>query len=139
MTDFSPRLSQNLAKLPPYLFARIDALKADGIDRLLNRIVDYLPEGPRYYPEDMVTDLYERFMAAEIIREKIFEKYQQEIPYSTAVDIAEFKEREGGKTFISADIYVERDSQKGKGGTRAGKKTADENVPHSLTWTPHRQ
>jgi GTP-binding protein Era len=72
-----------------------------------------LPIHSPYYPLDIVSEQDERFFVSEIIREKIFEKYQQEIPYSTTVAIAEFKEREGGKTFISADIYVERDSQKG--------------------------
>jgi GTP-binding protein Era len=62
---------------------------------------------------DVISEQSERFFVSEIIREKIFEKYEQEIPYSTTVDIVEFKEREGGKWFISADVYVERDSQKG--------------------------
>ncbi|MBM2841410.1 MAG: GTPase Era, partial [Bacteroidetes bacterium] len=66
-----------------------------------------------FYPLDIMSEHNERFFVGEIIREKIFEKYQQEIPYSTAVEIVEFKEREKGKTFINADIYVERESQKG--------------------------
>lgn len=91
----------------------VSALKADGIDRLLSRIVDYLPEGPKYYPEDLVTDLYERFMAAEIIREKIMARTKEEIPHAVAVEVLEWKEREDGMVSISAQIYVERAGQKG--------------------------
>lgn len=92
----------------------ISALRGEGIDQLLDLIVQVLPQGPRYFPEDMITDQMERFLAAEIIREKIFNFTEQEIPYSTAVLVEEFKEREG-KNLISirALINVERDSQKG--------------------------
>ena len=91
----------------------ISALKHDGTEQLVKSIVAELPQHPPFFPLDIVSEHHERFFVGEIIREKIFEKYQQEIPYSTAVEIAEFKEREAGKTFISADIFVERDSQKG--------------------------
>jgi len=91
----------------------ISALKLDGTQELLKAIFSQLPIHSPFYPLDIVSEQDERFFVSEIIREKIFEKYQQEIPYSTTVVIAEFKEREEGKTFISADIYVERDSQKG--------------------------
>ena len=91
----------------------ISALQHDGTNELLAAIVQQLPEHPPFYPLDVISEQSERFFVSEIIREKIFEKYEQEIPYSTTVDIVEFKEREGGKWFISADIYVERDSQKG--------------------------
>ena len=80
---------------------------------MLTLIAKYLPEGEPFYPEDYMTDYNERFMASEIIREKVFEFYGEEIPYSTTVDIEEFKERGEGKDFIKAIIYVERDSQKG--------------------------
>jgi len=91
----------------------VSALKADGIDLLLGRIVSYLPEGPRYYPEDLMTDQYERFMAAEIVREKIMERTSEEIPYAVAVEVLQWKEREDGVVSISAQIYVEREGQKG--------------------------
>ena len=68
---------------------------------------------PAFYPEDSLSEQPERFFASELIREAIFEQFQEEIPYSTAVEIREFKEREEGKTYINADIVVERDSQKG--------------------------
>ncbi len=91
----------------------ISALKLDGTDGLVGAIVRELPLHPPFFPPDSVSERNERFFVGEIIREKIFEKYQQEIPYSTAVEIVDFKEREEGKTFINAVIYVERDSQKG--------------------------
>jgi GTPase len=91
----------------------ISALKQEGTSGLLATIGRLLPEHPPLYPKEEVTEKDERFFASEIIREKIFQKYQQEIPYSTSVEIVEFKERGAGKTFISADIFVERESQKG--------------------------
>jgi GTP-binding protein Era len=80
--------------------------------RLLEEIIELLPEGEKFYPDDIISDETERFFVSEIIREKIFEMYEDEIPYSCEVLIAEFKEREIGKDFISAEIVVERDSQK---------------------------
>ncbi|MGB9715049.1 MAG: GTPase Era [Thermodesulfovibrionales bacterium] len=91
----------------------ISALKQDGIDILLKKIYDYLPEGPKYYPDDIVTDQLERFMVSEIIREKATEMTEEEVPHSIAVEVTEWKERENGIIFIRANIYVERDSQKG--------------------------
>ncbi|HHT9130247.1 MAG TPA: GTPase Era [Candidatus Brocadiaceae bacterium] len=91
----------------------ISALKGTNLDLIQTLIVKYLPEGEPFYPEDYMTDYNERFLASEIIREKIFEFYGEEIPYSTTVEIEEFKEREAGKNFIKAIIYVERKSQKG--------------------------
>jgi len=80
--------------------------------RLLEEIIELLPEGEKFYPDDIISDETERFFVSEIIREKIFEMYEDEIPYSCEVLIAEFKEREIGKDFISAEIVVERESQK---------------------------
>ena len=92
----------------------ISALNADGTQELLDTIVKYLPEGPKYFPEDMITDQPERFIAAEFIREKIFTLTQQEIPYQTAVAIEEFQEiPEKNLINISAVIYVERANHKG--------------------------
>ncbi len=99
----------------------ISALKGDNINRVIDTIVNYLPEGPKYYPDDITTDQIERFMASEIIREKIMDKTEEEVPYSIAVDLTDWKEHEGKGIFIHADIYVEREGQKGiiigKGGT----------------------
>ncbi|MBU6392608.1 MAG: GTPase Era [Planctomycetes bacterium] len=91
----------------------ISALKGTNLDLIQTLIVKYLPEGEPFYPEDYITDYNERFLASEIIREKVFEFYGEEIPYSTTVDIEEFKERGKDKDFIKAIIYVERKSQKG--------------------------
>ncbi len=91
----------------------ISALNRSGTDELLKCIVEGLPEHPPYYPGESVSEHSERFFVAEIIREKIFEKFRDEVPYSTTVDIVEFKEQEGRKDYIEAEIYVERDSQKG--------------------------
>jgi len=88
-------------------------LHAIGIDNLLVRINTYLPEHPPYYPLDIVSEHPERFFVSELIREKIFEQFEEEIPYSTTVEIIDFKEKAGRKDVISAEIYVERDSQKG--------------------------
>ncbi|MDA8215514.1 MAG: GTPase Era [Nitrospiraceae bacterium] len=100
----------------------ISALAGDGIDILIKTIVDYLPEGPKYYPDDILTDQLERFMVSEIIREKIIHQTEDEIPYSVAIEINQWSEREDGVVFIQANIYVEREGQKGiiigKGGAR---------------------
>jgi len=98
----------------------ISALQRDGLDELKAAIVQRLPLGLPLYPEDQISEHPERFFVAEIIREKVFARYGEEIPYATTVHIDEFKERPGAKDFISARIVVERPSQKailiGKGG-----------------------
>lgn len=92
----------------------ISALSGDGVDILLREMLPVLPEGPRLFPEEMVTDLPERFLAAELIREKVFHLTREEIPYATAVAIEEFKEREDKNlVVIRATIQVERETQKG--------------------------
>ena len=92
----------------------ISALNADGIDQLLESVISYLPEGPKYFPEDMITDQPERFLASEFIREKIFKLTYKEIPYKTAVVIEEFHEEpERNLVSISALVYVERKNHKG--------------------------
>jgi GTP-binding protein Era len=101
----------------------ISAMTGEGIDILLEEILRVLPESPPYYPEDMVTDQTERFWVSEIIREKVIHQTYQEIPYSTAVTIEEFKEHfEKKLVVIKATIHVERDSQKkiliGRGGEK---------------------
>ena len=90
----------------------VSALKSFNLDVLLKSILDKLPEGEPYFPKDQLTDRYERFFAAEIIREKIFRHYQKEIPYSVEVEIESFIE-EQGKNSIRAIINVTRESQKG--------------------------
>lgn len=92
----------------------ISAAMADGIPELLEAIRNHLPPGPKYFPDDMITDQPERFLAAEFIREKIFNLTHQEIPYKVAVSIEEFEEvPEKQLIHISAVIYVERSNHKG--------------------------
>ena len=103
----------------------VSALHKANTDRLLEVILQYLPEGPAYYPKDQLTDRPERFFVSEIIREKILMLYHQEVPYSSEVIVTSFKEDETNKgeplVRIGADIYVARDTQKaiiiGKGGS----------------------
>jgi GTP-binding protein Era len=91
----------------------ISALTGYGIEDLLDTVKEMLPEGPRYYPDDLQTDATERFIAAEFIREKITLHTKHEVPYSTAVEIDSFKDDEAKNMIhISATIHVERDSQK---------------------------
>ncbi|MBN1399195.1 MAG: GTPase Era [Anaerolineae bacterium] len=82
-------------------------------DELLACVLSRLPLGPRYYPADQLSDQQERFIASEIIREHLMRALQQEVPYAAAVIVQDFTERENGVLYISANIYVERDSQKG--------------------------
>jgi len=92
----------------------LSARKGEGMDELFRCIVELLPEGPKYFTEDILTDQTERFVVAEIVREKVFELTREEIPYSTAVIVERFKENPGKRIIsISATINVERDSQKG--------------------------
>jgi GTP-binding protein Era len=99
----------------------LSALKGDGTELLLSEIKDSLPMGPRYFPEDIPTDATERFLVTEIIREKVFLQTGQEIPYSTAVTVESFKEEKKLIT-IHANIYLERQSQKGIVIGKGGKK-----------------
>lgn len=91
----------------------ISARTGRNIDTLVEKILELLPEGPQYYPEDMVTDRLEQFVISEFVREKVFQLTRQEIPYGVAVVIEEYKERDNGKLFIRANIYVEKKSHKG--------------------------
>jgi GTP-binding protein Era len=91
----------------------ISALANVNLNMLKDFFVEHLPEHPKYYPDDDLSDENERFFVSEIIREAILELYEQEIPYSCEVVIEDFKERDGRKDFIAAIIYVERESQQG--------------------------
>ncbi|SHK59200.1 GTP-binding protein Era [Rhodothermus profundi] len=98
----------------------ISALTGYNLDVLLKEIIHRLPPGPPFYPKDQLSEHPERFFVAEIIREKIFEQFREEIPYAAQVNIVDYKERPEGKDFIDAEIVVERPTQKailiGKGG-----------------------
>lgn len=103
----------------------ISATKLAGIDELIKVFKEYLPEGEFLYDEDILSTQTERFFVSELIREKLFSMYKDEIPYSTEVQIIEFKERQKGKWYISAEIIVEKETQKpiilGAGGSRIKK------------------
>ncbi len=102
-------------QLSTNLFAKVIPISAEhkfNLIDVINSVVELLPENPKFYLDDELTDESERFFVAEIIREKILEQYSDEVPYSCEVLIADFKEREMGKDFIQAYIIIERDSQK---------------------------
>jgi GTP-binding protein Era len=110
--------SQRFAEIVP-----ISATTGSGLDRLVEVIAGLLPEGPALFPEEMVTDRAERFLAAEFVREQLFLQLGAELPYASAVVVEEFAERrDRGDLFIRAAVFVERESQKsivvGKGGSR---------------------
>jgi GTP-binding protein Era len=104
----------------------ISARKGDGLERLVAKLVEYLPEGQRYFPKDQYTDQPERFLVAELIRERILQETGEEVPYASAVVIERFEEPQANAknplTRIAAAIYCERDGQKailiGKGGSK---------------------
>ena len=100
------------ALLPDAAWIFFSAQTGNGRNELLDLIVQALPEGPRYYPADQVTDVYIRDMAAEFIREQVMLQLRDEIPYGVAVQVDEFKERPNGTTYIGANIFVERDNHK---------------------------
>jgi len=89
------------------------ATKDINLGELLERIVARLPEGPRYYPQAYITDQTERQIVAELIREQVLRYTYHEVPHSVAVVVEEFTEREKGVTYIAANVFVERTSQKG--------------------------
>lgn len=91
----------------------VSALTGNGLGLLKEALARHLPEGDFQFPADQLSDRQERFFVAEIVREKVFARFTQEIPYATCVAIDEFRERSGHKDLIRATIYVEKDSQKG--------------------------
>jgi GTP-binding protein Era len=119
-TELLP-LIERLRSTNPTDIIPISALKGTGIDDLKRVIFNNLPEGEFYFDPEDISDAPERFFAADLIREKIFQTFKKEVPYASCVVIDEFKEREKGKDYIRAIIYVERASQKailiGKHGT----------------------
>jgi GTP-binding protein Era len=91
----------------------MSALTDKDFSPLLKELLKCLPEGPEYFPEDMITDQPERILVGEIIREKILRATRDEVPHSVAVEVEEMKTRPNDSLYIRAEIYVERDSQKG--------------------------
>ena len=107
------QIAAHTALMPHDKLFMISALSGDGVDALLAEIVARMPLGPRYYPADQVSEVNMRFIAAEVIREKVMLHTEQEIPHAVAVEIDSYREESDDKTHISATLYVERDSQKG--------------------------
>jgi len=100
---------------------RISAITQTGREALLEQIIDFLPEGPKYYPEEQITDTYEREIAADIIRAAALNYLEEEVPYGIFVEVNDYLLRPTGIRYIHATVYVERESQKGivigKGGS----------------------
>jgi len=90
----------------------ISALKGEGVDDLVTFLAERMPEGPWHFPEDQVSDMTERLLAAEITREKLYLQLRQELPYATTVETETWEERKDGSVKIEQVIFVERDSQK---------------------------
>lgn len=107
----------------------ISALKGQGVDDLLKYLATEMPEGPWHFPEDQVSDMTERLLAAEITREKLYLQLRQELPYATTVETETWEERKDGSVKIEQVIFVERDSQKsiilGKAGQQIKRIGAD--------------
>ena len=111
--DLNDRISQYQALLPGTPLITISAATGQNLDQLEVQLIERLPEGPLLYPEDQVTDLYERDIAADLIRASAMNNLDKELPHVIAVRIDEYKEREGGTNYIEGTLFVERESQKG--------------------------
>ena len=106
-----PYLRELATRHPFVQLVPVSAKRGDQVDRLLELVIASLPEGDNIYPEDQLTDRSERFLAGELLREQIMQRYGQELPYKTTVEIERFVEEEG-RYLINALVWVERDSQK---------------------------
>lgn len=109
--DINLRLYQEIIATADMV--QISATRGDNMEKLIGLIVSHLPEGPPFFPEDQLTDLYEREIAADLIREALLYNLRAEVPHSIAVRIDEFKDRDENTTYIAATLFVERNSQKG--------------------------
>ncbi len=120
-TKLAAHIQEYQALVPSSQSITIAARKGLGIAELTKKIIEMLPEGPPLYPEDQITDLYERDIAADLIREAALIILKDEVPHGIAVRVDEYTEREDHGAYIEATLFVERDSQKGivigKGGT----------------------
>lgn len=98
----------NFAEIIP-----ISAIKGKNVDKLIELMKSAMPEGPKYYPDDMITDVQEKFVVSEIIREKALRTLRDEVPHGIAVDIIQMKQSENGTYHIEVDLICEKDSHKG--------------------------
>ncbi|MGA7229175.1 MAG: GTPase Era [Acidimicrobiia bacterium] len=112
----------------------VSARDGSGVAELVGEVIGHLPDGPRYYPSGMTSDQPESHLAAELIREKFLDRLREELPHSLVVVVEDIEQRDDGLIDISADVIVERDSQKGivigKGGSLLG--TAGTEARHDL-------
>jgi GTP-binding protein Era len=111
--QISIRQAEFLELVPQATPVLISATRGDHLDLLLQEIIIQLPEGPEYFPPDQVTDLYEREIAADLIREAALNLLRDEVPHGVAIRIDQFTERDTGGAYIEATIFVERESHKG--------------------------
>jgi len=109
----STRLEQYQKLLPGAESLLISALKKDSIPGLVGKLFEMLPFGPQYFPPDQVTDLYEREIAADLIRAAALVHLRDEVPHGIAIRVDQYKERESGGAYIRSTIFVDRDSHKG--------------------------
>ncbi|MGL4990862.1 MAG: GTPase Era [Sarcina sp.] len=91
----------------------ISAFKGKNTDKLIELMVSYMPEGPQYYPADMITEIPEKFVVSEIVREKALKCLNEEVPHGIAVDVIQMKQDKNGKYNIEVDLICEKDSHKG--------------------------
>jgi GTP-binding protein Era len=108
-----PNIAAHTALIPHEKVFLISALQGVGVDEMMDDLIDRLPQGPRYFPMDQLSEVNMRFIAAEIVREKVMLHTEQEVPHSVAVVVDSYRERSDTLSYISATIYVERESQKG--------------------------
>ena len=113
LDDLLERQSALESLIPDTEIHVISSTRGDGRDQLLDRILELLPFGPQYYAEDMITDAYERDIAADLLRAAALKLLRDEVPHCIAIRIDEYKERNERGAYIEATIFVERDSQKG--------------------------
>lgn len=112
-----PKVAETLVKYAKeFEFAEIipiSAMKQRNTDKLIELMVKYMPEGPKYYPDDMITDVQEKFVVSEIVREKALRCLNEEVPHGIAVDVIQMKQAKNGKYNIEVDLICEKDSHKG--------------------------
>ena len=139
--DLLPLTAAMRTALPTEQTFMVSAANGDGLDRLLDELADAMPPGPHLYPDDDLTDIPDRLLAAEIVREQIFMQTHEEIPYGATVETENWQERPDGSVRIEATVYVARAGHKaimiGDGGTRI--KQIGAKSRHELTRLLERQ
>ena len=111
--ELSAREKEYAALVNNASIVKVSAARRHGVGELIETLIQAVPEREAEYPDEQITDLYEKEIAGDLIREACLIKLRDEVPHGMAVRIDEFKERENGMAYIAATIYVERESQKG--------------------------